>query len=54
MNARNIWIAVIAVSCAILLLSGPQYLGVRQSILFAIVLVIVVIASVLLPKEKTK
>jgi len=45
---------MIAVSCAILLLSGPHYMGVRQSILFAIVLVIVLIASVLLPNEKTK
>ena len=54
MNARNIWIAVIVVSCALLLLSGPDYFHVRSPVLFAIVLVIVSIASVLLPKQKRK
>jgi hypothetical protein len=54
MKARNIWIAVIAVFCAILLYSGPHYLGVWPPILAAIVLAIVFIASVFLPKEKEK
>jgi hypothetical protein len=53
-NARNIWIAVIAVFCATLLFSGPHYLGVRSPILFAVVLVIVFIASRFLPSEKEK
>jgi hypothetical protein len=54
MTARNVWIAVIAVSCAVLLLSGPQYLHVPQPILFAVVLAIVVIASKFLPPERQK
>jgi hypothetical protein len=54
MNARNIWIAVIAVFCAILLYSGPHYLGVRSPILFAMVLAIVFVASKFLPREKEK
>jgi hypothetical protein len=54
MNLRSIPIAVIAVLCAILLFSGPRYLGVRSSILFGIVLAIVLIASVFLPTAKEK
>jgi hypothetical protein len=54
MNARNIWIAVIAVFCAILLFNGPHYLGVWSPILFAIVLAIVFIGSRFLPKAKEK
>jgi hypothetical protein len=54
MSARNIWIGIIAVFCAILLYSGPDYLHVRSPMLFAIVLVIVFIASKFLPTEKEK
>jgi len=54
MSARNVWIAVIAVFCAVLLFSGPHYLRVPEPVLFAIVLVIVGIASKFLPPEKQK
>jgi len=54
MKARNIWIAVIAVFCAILLYGGPHYLGVGSPILVAILFVIVFVASKFLPREKEK
>ena len=52
MNARNLWIAVIALFCAALLIRGPHYLDVRQPALFGIVLVIALVAARFIPAPK--